>query len=729
MADFSRLIIAASDGNKRKLIKYLDKGDPVNDLSSGISALWIAAQEGHHDICLELLARGATVDLEGPGNQTPLWIASSQGHVDVVKLLIGYGADHSKLGNGVSPLWIAVQNSSDEVAAALITAGANVNFQLLSTGYSCLMQAIPTNNLVLFETLIAAKADFNLASFSGITPLMLASDIGNNVIISRLLEEGAKRDVADDNGFTAVYYAQAANNYTAQQLLLSNGAQVSIGQSLLPNFYKFMDLLKSIAPEKYNLLDSLEYAQILKGGLCAGYANLCLMLHGIEKVGQFHNTLKNLALWDGQKETLSQELISDFYNVIQILVELHIQTRIIKKNSRIKAPNLYCEQEVLYQRTFCTGFLFKQAEVDDFLRVTLEAAGQIILASLNHAISIYKTDDQHFVIYNFTSAIGAVIASSYSQLSQKVQVMLGEKENIYGLQCFFVQPSSAHPISSSQVNNYLHSLLQKRKNENEVNLASRQGLTALHYSLTPNNMSLVNYLTENGARVNFNHSIIPPLYLAVQSGDADIVTALVNAGAEVNCSHEGHSPLGLAISENHSLLAKFLIESGADIEYKHPTVGYAAIHIAAQNGNIDLVDFLLRKGVSINSLGQNDEPPLIIAINKGHKDIVKLLLANNADTNLATKDLGIVSYAILFGTLEILKILCDNGADLTKPNVQGLTPLQIATFSKHPEKISYIQTQISAKTLADSGFFETNSLQRKSSIAENEASPNSKKRS
>ncbi len=58
-----------------------------------MTALHLAAKNGHLKTCEILLANGANVDAKNSRDHTPLWMAVDRGHVHVVERLLEYGAD------------------------------------------------------------------------------------------------------------------------------------------------------------------------------------------------------------------------------------------------------------------------------------------------------------------------------------------------------------------------------------------------------------------------------------------------------------------------------------------------------------------------------------------------------------------------------------------------------------------------------------------------------------
>lgn len=67
-------------------------GAEVNaEAKSGVTALWLAAGEGHKDVLKELLKNGASAGNSRSDGITALMGASAGGHADVVKMLLKAG--------------------------------------------------------------------------------------------------------------------------------------------------------------------------------------------------------------------------------------------------------------------------------------------------------------------------------------------------------------------------------------------------------------------------------------------------------------------------------------------------------------------------------------------------------------------------------------------------------------------------------------------------------------
>jgi hypothetical protein len=116
-------IKAAEAGDVRALLVALDAGVDVNARGKWrMTALMLAARDGH-EACVDLLLqRGASVNLVSETN-TALGLASMSGYVAIVRKLLAAGAD-SSLGNKPALHW-AANRGHEEVARLLVETGAD----------------------------------------------------------------------------------------------------------------------------------------------------------------------------------------------------------------------------------------------------------------------------------------------------------------------------------------------------------------------------------------------------------------------------------------------------------------------------------------------------------------------------------------------------------------------------------------------------------------------------
>ena len=76
--------------------------------------------------------------------------------------------------------------------------------------------------------------------------------------------------------------------------------------------------------------------------------------------------------------------------------------------------------------------------------------------------------------------------------------------------------------------------------------------------------------------------------------------------------------------------------------------------LASQQGKLDVVAFLLKKGARVNDVMTDGKTALLMASKNGHTEIVRILMAKGADQSLKSKGKSPRDVA---GTIEIVKIL------------------------------------------------------------------------
>ena len=130
-----------------------------------------------------------------------------------------------------------------------------------------------------------------------------------------------------------------------------------------------------------------------------------------------------------------------------------------------------------------------------------------------------------------------------------------------------------------------------------------------------------------------------PLHWAVITGRTNLVFWLIEKGADVNAADPlGMTPLHKAAVFNRVICAEALIAGGADVSafgQKYGALRLTPIHLAAEEGQTDMIKCLLSHGVDVNSptKGANHITPLHMAAAKGRASAVETLIASGADVN------------------------------------------------------------------------------------------------
>lgn len=134
------------------------------------------------------------------------------------------------------------------------------------------------------------------------------------------------------------------------------------------------------------------------------------------------------------------------------------------------------------------------------------------------------------------------------------------------------------------------------------------------------------------------------------------------------------------------------IESGTEINAYDPTFKATALHNAASQGHLHIVEWIISKGGNVEQQDAKGQTPLIWAAYFGKTKVIKALLKAGANPNhLPTKGSTALTVAIQSGQLSAVKILLDNGANLSLTDVNGVTAEQAAKL-RNNQQIQMILT-------------------------------------
>lgn len=210
-------------------------------------------------------------------------------------------------------------------------------------------------------------------------------------------------------------------------------------------------------------------------------------------------------------------------------------------------------------------------------------------------------------------------------------------------------------------------------------------------------INVIQLINEIGADINETRNETGDNFLsfAVREGELEVVGALLKAGANSNVISKKNdifsvgdpvfhsfgllcpSPIMVAIvskKPKREEIISLLLEKGANVNYIDEHQGFAAIHLAAQQGELSIMKILLKNGADANLIAAKDLKnreldsfksnitPILLAssIKKKYKagECIKCLLENGADINLNTN--------IPFDTNHILEVLAQYNVKLSK---------------------------------------------------------------
>jgi len=158
---------------------------------------------------------------------------------------------------------------------------------------------------------------------------------------------------------------------------------------------------------------------------------------------------------------------------------------------------------------------------------------------------------------------------------------------------------------------------------------------------------------------------------AVEAGDMATVKKLIAAGLPAGSTNKNGVSLLLFVAEKgDEEMVKLLLEKGAPADVITPTKRFSPLHAAATSGKISLLKLFLEKGNDINAVTYDGYTPLFLAINAEQVDAIRFLLEKGADANLSKPSYNYpraalpLALAISKGNRTIVELLVKHGADI-----------------------------------------------------------------
>ncbi|XP_064106002.1 ankyrin-3-like [Macrobrachium nipponense] len=497
-------------GDLKTMESILEETDTDVNVTDGMdrTALHLAADRGHKDIVVMLIAKGCQVNSPDVEGRTPLHFAVESGDLDVVLALMTAGAevDVVEKRRGRTPIHLAIVGNNLDILKVLLQPlvdDPQLGDRLLKLtekdGRTLLHMAAHHGILEATYMLISAGAEVNTKDASGNTPMhavILTRLRRKDRICSKVLEvllesggdvEGGSEGENTGEAGTLLHAAAFAGCLDCVRVLLKRSAKLET-----KNFYGKTPL--QIAIEE-NHVDIVSF--LVDNNAC---------METTDSRGQ---------------RPLHYAIMSDS----PVLVEEILRSG-ADRNARDKDGNTYFQFAVIKRRYQALDALVKEKVVD----VGEEQQAIHYCASVGDQAAIDVLLDNAFNI-NATDAKGRTalhlaISSGHESLVLHLLANGGSARR--------ADDNGATPLHYAVrwggSDALLRRLLKQKGNVNEVD---RLGRTPLHYAASKSSiMSDMYILINNGAQINVRDDRgLTPLHLAARLGNESLVRILLDNDA------------------------------------------------------------------------------------------------------------------------------------------------------------------------------------------------------
>ena len=261
--------------------------------------------------------------------------------------------------------------------------------------------------------------------------------------------------------------------------------------------------------------------------------------------------------------------------------------------------------------------------------------------------------------------------------------------------------------SSSKENNTDNELAPPKDediNKKELDVKQLELLVAIKN----NDIIAVNNLLKEGVNPNFQDDDgFSPLHRAIENNNLDLVKALLsyrNIDKEIKLPRDatasngwylgGDTPLLYASYIGNPQVVSALLDANCNIRARDDIDGAMAIHVAAANGNNEVINLLLNKDKNlINAVDNNGEDtPLHWAIMKNLDSTAELLLSQGANPNQKNSSAQTpLHYAAMYGNANAVNMLVEKyNVDKNLKDKDGKTASDLAKENNFDKIVAYL---------------------------------------
>ena len=660
------LLLKASKEGNLLIVKYLLENHVDIDVSllnnDGDSAVCVACEKGNLEIA-KLLWRKSEAHVNlcyGRNKNTLLQYASKGGNSEIVKYIL---ENHSDIDvdllndDGGSAVSVACEKGNFEIVKLLWPkSGVDVNRPYGRRQNTLLKYASKKGTVEIVKYLLENHKDINvdLLNVDGDTAVSIACGRGHCEIVKCLLPK-SRVDVNVRYGKsknTLLLKASERGNSEIVKYLLENQADINVD---LPN--DDGDSAVSIACGRGHL----EMAKCL---LPKSRVDINV------RYGKSENTLL-LKASEGKN-----------LNIVKYLLENHADVDVdLLNDDDNSAVSVACEKGNL-EIVKC---LLPKSRVDINLRYGRSENTLLLKASergnseiVKYLLENYADIDVDLLNDDGDSAVSIACERGHFEIVKRllpksrvdINVRYGRKNTLL--------------LKASEGGNLkIMKYILKNHADIDVDLLNVDGDSAVSIACEKGHLEIaICLLPKSRVDINLRYGRKKNTLLlkASKEGKSKIVKYLLESHADVDVdllNDDGDSAVSIACSRGHSEIIRCLrLKSRVDVNLRYGKSKNTLLLKASERGNLLIVKYLLGNHADIDVDLPNDygDSAVSIACNKGNFELVKVLWQKSGvDVNFryGRRQNTLLQYASENGTLEIVKYLLENHADIDVDLLNG----------------------------------------------------------
>ena len=721
--DGSLLILAIRCGHKDIALALLASGANVHTKNKGgwTALHWACYNKGFEEVVQALINRGCRMNSRDSLGRTPLMLAEQrgkkaismcllqaakkqldglihachEGDLSVVRTFLNNGAKILSISREEQEklLHLACHWGDAFVVGTLLMNGCSVSILSREEQETLLHLACHWGDVFVVRTLLENGCRVSILSRKEQERLLhLACDRGDAFVVRILLENGCRVSILSrKEQEELLHLACSEGDVFIAHTLLKNACSVSIlsreeQEKLLHLACDRGDaVVVRILLEngcRVSILSRMEQEKLLHLACCESDA---FIAHTLLKNGCRVSILSR----EEQEKLLHRACHWCYVFVVRTLLENGCRVSILSREEQDKLLHLAChEADVFIAHTLlkngCSVSILSREEQEELLHLACDRGDAFVVRTLLEngcRVSILSREEQEKLLHLACHEADVFIAHTLLKNGCSVSILSREEqEKLLHLAC---DRGDAFVIRTLLENGCRVSILFREEQEKLLHLACHWG-----------DAFVVRTLLENDCRVSIlsREEQEKLLHLACREDDVFIGHTLLKNDCSVSIlsREEQEKLLHLACHWGDVFVVRTLLENDCRVSILSREEQEKLLHLACHEDDAFIAHTLLKNGCSVSILSREEQEKLLhLACHEDGVFISHTLLKNDCSVSILSREEQekLLCCACLKGDVLVVEALLANGCNMNCLDLNGCTPLMVATEKGHEEVV------------------------------------------